>query len=36
MNHLSPSEMGKLINDAFLEPQRSYDPSLFLRQIKLK
>ncbi len=26
MNHRSPNEMAKLINDAFLEPQRSYDP----------
>ena len=26
MDHLSPNEVAKLINDAFLEPQLSYDP----------
>ncbi len=26
MNHLSPNEMAKLINDALWEPQLSYDP----------
>ena len=26
MNHLSPNKMAKLINDVFLEPQRSHDP----------
>ncbi len=35
MNHLSPNEMAKLINDAFLEPQRSYDPLFTSNKIEI-